>query len=566
MSGKINMPEWQSIKMGSITDAVLNRHFMFLGETGSGKTASGIMPICRAAFSPESPRAAALVVDPKGELGDYIESVSGEAGSSRLIRLRPDTSGPVLWLFENEDIEGTDRQGLLEGIMKFADSYKRQKESAPDRFWVDSASQLLASLVDIDLALYRHPNGKKSANIRQFWKHFCWLMENLGEKRKGTINNGNNTKNSEECTFVEITDKTSPDADDLEKQTSDLPKKRGVIISSDEPEIVQKYNFVDMIQKRCLDSDDLEKAISENPDCENEALVYRPDNYLHHLHAMAMEGPYCLSISARSGVGMMNLDYGNETYGKFWALLIAFLESYRISGRKVFGREGKHFSQFVQMSSDTYSSLIAVFSSITHELIEPEFVARISVNPFESPVNRLDVRRIIEEGDVVIYNPVKISAVSMSIGKVLKAGFFRALLTPERLNTPSVPPFFYICDEFQRFITHDEDSGEQSFLDRCRAYRVCCALATQSIASLRYVFDDERGNHSINIIINNTGTKLFFRTTDSNTVNTLTDLIPHPVNNEKPHVVRVRPPSTLQTGECYYILANGMTGRGQVRI
>jgi hypothetical protein len=388
-------------------------------------------------------------------------------------------------------------------------------------------------------------------------------MENLGKKRNGTTNNDNNSKNPEECIFDGMTGKTSPDADYREKQTSDLPKKRGVIISCGEPEIGEKYNFVDMIQKRYLDSDDLEKAMSENPDCENESLEYRPDNYLHHLHAMAIEGPYCLSVSARSGVGMMNLDYGNETYGKFWALLIAFLESYRISGRKVFGREGRHFSQFVQMSSDTYSSLIAVFSSITHELLEPEFVARISVNPFESPVNRLDVRRIIEEGNVVIYNPVKIS---MSIGKVLKAGFFRALLTPERLNNPSVPPFFYICDEFQRFITHDEDSGEQSFLDRCRAYRVCCALATQSIASLRYVFDDERGNHSINIIINNTGTKLFFRTTDSNTVNTLTDLIPHPVNQEKPHVVRVRPPTTLQTGECYYILANGMTGRGQVRI
>ncbi len=158
------------------------------------------------------------------------------------------------------------------------------------------------------------------------------------------------------------------------------------------------------------------------------------------------------------------------------------------------------------------------------------------------------------------------TSVSACVGKVLKSCFFKKLIVPERLNNITTRPFFYICDEFQRFITHDEESGEQSFLDRCRAYRVCCALATQSLASLRYAFPHEKGSQAINILITNTGTKLFFRTTDSSTADTLLNLIPEPHRQDRPHVVRVRPPSTLQPGECYYVLVNGTSGRGQVMV
>jgi hypothetical protein len=97
-------------------------------------------------------------------------------------------------------------------------------------------------------------------------------------------------------------------------------------------------------------------------------------------------------------------------------------------------------------------------------------------------------------------------------------------------------------------------------------YRVCCALATQSLASLRYAFPHEKGSQAINILITNTGTKLFFRTTDSSTADTLLNLIPEPHRQDRPHVVRVLPPSTLQPGECYYVLVNGTSGRGQVMV
>ena len=171
---------------------------------------------------------------------------------------------------------------------------------------------------------------------------------------------------------------------------------------------------------------------------------------------------------------------------------------------------------------------------------------------------------VIQAGNIVVYEPGNNTSISIAIGKMLKAGFFKALLIPERLNNPEVWPFFYICDEFQRFITFDDESGEQSFLDRCRAYRVCCGLATQSIASLRYVMPTDAGQYAIRIMLVNTGTKLFFRTTDQDTADSLSTLIPAPTREGKMHVVRVRPPTTLQPGECYYLQVNGRAGRGQI--
>lgn len=508
--------EWQAIGLGNVSEQEIYRHFLFLGETGSGKTLSGIMPMCRLAFGQGQPRAAGLVVDPKGELGPYIESVSGEADRDRFIRLNSDNSGPVFWYFENTPITNLCGHSLVEEMMKFADSYTTQKAKSAERFWVDGASQLLASLVNIDLDLYRHRNLKGTQNIRNFWRHLYGLIDWMNEL---------------------------PPGKDLE-------------------EIFKRF------RNREWDAELLEEKLpGQGRRCPHS---YRPNNYLHHLQGVMTASSYYASGLQISGicavVGKGSFLPGGTAANQFWGLFVAFLESYRLDGQLVFDGRAGYFRQFVQMATDTYASLHAVFNSLVNELLSPEFTSRVSLNPFERPDNLLDARQIIEDGRVVIYEPRGTTQVAACIGKVLKAGFFKALLQPERLNNPAVRPFFYLCDEFQRFITHDAESGEQSFLDRCRAYRVCCALATQSLASLEHVFADISGHHAINIILNNTGTKLFFRTTDTGTAASLCDLIPAPVYPGRPHVVRVRPPSTLQPGECYFVAVNGRVGRGQVRL
>jgi hypothetical protein len=512
---KISIPEWENIHMGNMSESDLFRHFMFLGETGSGKTISGVLPVCRLAFgsSPLSNqlRSAGLVVDPKGELGDYVAEMLGSDAENRLIRIRKGIESQVLWQFDGTSLEGRDGSSIMEEVMTFADSYQGQKSGSHERFWVDGSGHLIAAIIDIDLALFRHNNENSAANIHTFWRQFYFFMDGLSN---------------------------------------------GVNVAP----------LYEMIKSRNIDAVKLDEALTATGISLANPITYQKNNYLFHINHLVAASIYYGSEFIRPEIRkILKIISGNELYQSFWGFLVAFIEAYKINDQKVFERQEIFFRQYAHMADGTYSSFQAVFSSLVHEFLDHEFCNRVSINPFESPDNCLAVDNIIANGKIVVYEPGVVTTVTATVGKVLKASFFKKLLVAERLNNPSARPFFYLCDEFQRFITHDEESGEQSFLDRCRAYRVCCVLATQSLASLRYAFPDEKGGQAINILVTNTGTKMFFRTTDSSTADTLSHLIPEPHRQDRPHVVKVRPPSTLQPGECYYVLVNGASGRGQIR-
>ena len=170
---------------------------------------------------------------------------------------------------------------------------------------------------------------------------------------------------------------------------------------------------------------------------------------------------------------------------------------------------------------------------------------------------------MVEEGKVILFSPSVLSDSTITIvGKCLKAKFFQAVFS----RHDKTRPVGYVCDEFQRFITADEDSGEQSFLDRCRAYRTTCVLATQSIASIQYALSDAAGGKSaIDIILGNTGNKILMRNTDDSTVRKLHSLIPaSPYGGA--HIAQVRPMTTLACGEAYYLLSNGEWGREKIAL
>lgn len=514
-----NIPEWESIRMGSISDSELHRHFMFLGETGSGKTVSAIQPLCRLAFSNKKDLpSAGLVVDPKSEIGNYLANILGDEARKRMIRIKSDNPGPILWQFENVSIEGRNGKSLMEEIMTFADSYNGQKSTTHDRFWVDSSSQIISEIISIDVALFNHTNGRKAKNIGLFWSDFYTCLALTSEESR------------------------SENSRILIKALNDgqLPS--------------------------CLTKCPLKNCSNEDAVKYVGKTVYKKENYLSHIAKLMEVSTYLGDGFLKSGNVSLSETSGSRAFNNFWAFFIVFLETYCIDGIHLFADHTTCFRQFTCMEDATYSGILAVFNSLVNEFTDKEFYTKVSINPFEGPDKILSSKEVIENGQIVVYEPGHITSVTVCVGKVLKAGFFKALLVPKRLNNPDVRQFFYICDEFHRFITHDEQSGEQSFLDRCRAYKVCCALATQSLSSLRYAFPGEKGNQAINILITNTGTKLFFRSADSGTSSTLMDLIPEPYSKDRPHVVRVRPPSTLQTGECYYVLVNGRVGRGQVKI
>ena len=82
-----------------------------------------------------------------------------------------------------------------------------------------------------------------------------------------------------------------------------------------------------------------------------------------------------------------------------------------------------------------------------------------------------------------------------------------------------MPLVAYVADDFHRFITSDRVHGEQSFFDTCRSFGAFCVVASQSMSSLHHALGGDsytnKAEKAVEILLNNTGTKLFFRTTDS---------------------------------------------------
>ena len=120
-----------------------------------------------------------------------------------------------------------------------------------------------------------------------------------------------------------------------------------------------------------------------------------------------------------------------------------------------------------------------------------------------------------------MFQPSLGSAEDALVARSVKALFFEAVLNSERHREPGhgMPLVAYVADECHRFVTSDLVHGEQSFLDTCRSFGAFCVLACQSVASLRHALAEANGSSdstepAIEIILANSGNKLFFRSTD----------------------------------------------------
>ena len=82
----LTIPQWDMLyPQGRVPRAALTRHTLILGETGSGKTVSGILPVLSAILEGDAP-VCALVIDPKCELYPAIKRMAGPGVQVRLLR------------------------------------------------------------------------------------------------------------------------------------------------------------------------------------------------------------------------------------------------------------------------------------------------------------------------------------------------------------------------------------------------------------------------------------------------------------------------------------------------
>ena len=86
------IPHWAALypPAGEVPRAILARHTLALGDTGSGKSVSTVLPFVRAlAHAPSGRVGCALLIDPKGEIGPIVQRDAPQ----RLRRIAPSESG-----------------------------------------------------------------------------------------------------------------------------------------------------------------------------------------------------------------------------------------------------------------------------------------------------------------------------------------------------------------------------------------------------------------------------------------------------------------------------------------
>jgi len=468
---RFRIPGW-SVLLGperSIEATEMARHFLITGETGSGKSASAVMRLLEGILRyPEDeayrvyadalkdkaePRAdlkpAVLVVDPKRELA---EIALREAHGRRLVRIAYGENGPVLHLFEGQDMEKLGPFEVMDLILGQSNFYTLDQQSTREPIWNLQAASALRDLVSIDM----------------------WLM------------------------------------------------KRGRKLV---PELW------DGVRKRMCGSTEYASFLGN--------LNYDAVNYFKpHSTLMSLCGEdSCVPLACY-------LDAADKL--------------------KVPGELKARLFTLMSLTHTTRSGVVWMINGILSDLSSEELASCVSLNPLEAPPadRMLSVKDVLEKGDLVVYVPTA-SPIADIVGRCLKSKFFEFAF--EREN--KVRPFFYVVDEAHRFITAGEKDGEQSLLDRCRAYRTGVVLATQSLASMAYRLDHSAaGKNSLQIIVNNCGNALYFRTTDIQTQENVEQRIPGPPVPNRPHVVKVRPLSSLGVGQCYALRCDGTWGLFKVQL
>ena len=143
----LNIPQWDRLYPGGqVPRHALTRHALILGESGSGKTVSGILPVVSAIVQDEAPVSCALVIDPKFELYLAIRSMAGPGVRVRLLHADKDSLN------------------LMTGPHSIADDVAAGS-------WMSAARKILARASGFSASPARILAGKPPASPRNaFWE------------------------------------------------------------------------------------------------------------------------------------------------------------------------------------------------------------------------------------------------------------------------------------------------------------------------------------------------------------------------------------------------------------
>jgi hypothetical protein len=138
-----------------------------------------------------------------------------------------------------------------------------------------------------------------------------------------------------------------------------------------------------------------------------------------------------------------------------------------------------------------------------------------------APGHGLRLERLIDEGRVLYMDiPARYGKAGEVAQLAIKIDFFRLTLaraTLCRVSENGVPVVgslvnqdregFYFAEEFGTIATTGQSTGEASYFDKVREFRVSCFAAAQSLA----VLNKRLPEHEVNAILSNTAFKVFLR-------------------------------------------------------
>ena len=165
--GGLVVPEWASLYSGGwVPRAALTRHTLMLGESGSGKTVSGVLPILSAVVREGGPVSCALVIDPKWDLFPIARDLAGADCSIHLVRGGVDSVNIMAGSRSvAKDVSNgqwmTAAQKILGRTASFSDSPARilagkRASSARNAFWENEGARLAQCVLALTLLISRN--------------------------------------------------------------------------------------------------------------------------------------------------------------------------------------------------------------------------------------------------------------------------------------------------------------------------------------------------------------------------------------------------------------------------
>ena len=502
------VPEWRSLypPSGDVPLSLLARHTLALGETGSGKTASVILPVVAAMVrAPREQVGGGLVIDPKGEIG------------------------PVLQALAPERVRRVDASGLALDLMA-GPRWSLDDDLAAGR-WLTAAVRILARVASF----------VPSSPVRVLGEHPIGDSNSEFFDREGTA-----FLLTVLAIVLMVIHPHTPDP--LGNPFDPL----GVEVDTDALQWLRSLRARAKLEEgRGPNALALAAWVLDGP------VVQFPasDGTISFATASPPSKEWPLARIARlartawTDGPCEGRDVLDKVLG-YWTPM---------------ARIDRQYAGVLATARMACSEFAGPASTSLYFGCEPGYLGCDSRRRLD--FSRLVARDA--DGTLVLFQPPRGCTGSL-VAKVLKALFFEAVLDdPDRLRASGdVPLVGYVADEFHRFVTSDLVHGEQSFLDTCRSFGVFCVLATQSVSSIEHALAQGGGSSrqdeaAVSILWNNCASKLVFRTTDLRTASRVQDLCPY--RPGLTGVTHVRPVSTLAPGECYAILADGRFERRRLQ-